>query len=127
MQDYEIKHYNFFKFKVCFQYFKVSGHYTCWLMKSWLCVSIITHCHQNQVLIFLFVILHTHTPPPPFFKKMHFPRDVYTNKYGISILYKWVASMKSISIIDCDWPKSTTDSITFFYFTFWCILPYTEY
>ena len=72
------KLYNFFKFKVCFQYFKVSRQYTCWQARLRLLVSIIARCHWTQEMIFFIGNSHP-------FLKMHRPRGVYTNKYGTFI------------------------------------------
>ena len=46
------KIYKFFKFKVCFQYFKLLRQYTYWQVRSRLKVSIISHGHWTQELIF---------------------------------------------------------------------------
>ena len=48
-----VKLYNFFKFKVCFQYRKLSHYYTYWQARSRLKVSIIAQCRCTRELIFL--------------------------------------------------------------------------
>ena len=71
---------NFFKFKVCFQYFKLSHHYTCWQARS-------RRVHYHPLPLDSrvdFFIGNSRPPSPPHFLKMHCPRGVYTNKYGKS-------------------------------------------
>ena len=67
------KLYNFFRFKVCFQYFKLSRDYTCWQARSRLQVSIIAHCHWTRELIFF---LSVTAVPLPILKNAS-PRGVY--------------------------------------------------
>ena len=73
-KKYEIKLYNFFRFKVCFEYFKLSRHYTCWQASSRREVSINAHCHWTRELIFFI-----RNSRPPFLKNAYRPHGVYMN------------------------------------------------
>ena len=78
LQKYEIKLHNFFRFKVCFKYFKLSRHYTCQQARTRQQVSIIAHCHWSRDMI-LFIC----NSRPPFWK-MHRPGAFIT----INMVYR---------------------------------------